>query len=169
MTKLDSMARKLKTLLGQNGFVRRDRKGRALFVSDYPARLSPEQQNTQKNRLREAGFEVVYQDGLALIDWPYAGYLDFFKSLSDKIRSGGLEGRDGLARIFERHPLSFTETMLPDARAALLLWDRGQMERLRIQAGAALAAALRQKTPVPLYYPLLLSETTDQKKEDPLC
>ena len=169
MARLDSEARKLKTLLGRNGFVRRDRKGRALFVSDYPSRLEPAQKNAQKVRLREAGFEAVHENGLALIDWTCAGYRDFFQSLSNKIRTDGIQNQDGLARIFERHPLSFMETMLPDARAALLLWDRGQLEQLRFRAGAALSLALRQKSPIPLYYPLLLREMTDEQKEGTLC
>lgn len=156
-------------LLGQNGFVRRDRKGRALFVSDYPARLEPARQDTQKTCLKKAGFEVVHEGGLALIDWPYAGYLAFFTSLSQKYAAGRLVNKDGLARIFERHPLSFTEMMLSDARAALLLWDRGDLEKLRLKAGEALSLALRHKTPAPLYYPLLLQEMNNEQKEASLC
>lgn len=169
MAGLDGPARKLKTLLGRDGFVRRDRKGRALFVSDYPARLLPDRQRALAARLRSAGFRAVHEDGLALIDWTYARCLDFLTGLSQKAGAGKSESEDGLVRIFERHPLSFTEEMLGDARAALLLWDRGAHERLRRLAGEALAKALRQRAPIPLYYPLLLREMNDRHKEEPLC
>ena len=59
--------------------------------------------------------------------------------------------------------------MLPDARAALQLWDRGNLEKLRLKAGEALSSALRQKRPVPLYYPLLLQGITNEKKEELPC
>lgn len=158
------MAQDIKTLLGPGFFIRRDRQGRALFISDYPARADRNEIELITLRVRQAGFLVQMMDGLALLDWDMIGYAAFFEGLK-----GQVDGQAcGLAHLYGAHPQGFTEAMLKDARAALLLLDAGKTELLKRRAGEALAVALRQKTAVPLYYPLLLmAAKMDQKENEP--
>ena len=148
------MAGQLRALLKGRGFIRRDLFRRALFVSDYAHRQDAVTTAALDSLLRENGWQVQRENGLTLVDLPYEGYQTLFSSIA---RSQGEPRAIGLSALFARHETAFLPNMLSDARQALLQWDAEEEGALNTQAGAALAVALREKTPVPSYYPLLLN------------
>lgn len=151
---LKRAAAELRALLGPGVMLRRDRAGEALFVSDYPRRKAPGEVKALDGRVIAAGWVISGWGSLRLLDWPYAGYGAFF----DGLPPGRAAGRAaGLVNILSRHPARFDPGMLPRAREALLLFDAGEMDRLMETAGSALAVCLREKTPLPSFYALLLS------------
>lgn len=143
----------LRALIGPGAFIRRDLHRRALFVSDINRRLSSESLAALQQRLLEAGWHTVLQDGLLFLDLFFAGYQQVFH----RIAKGQPDPpAHGLARIYARHKTAFTKDMLPEARLALLRYDAGETEALLRQAANALALSLRQKAPVPGFFiPLL--------------
>lgn len=153
MAGLNRAAAGLSALLGPGVMLKRDRARGALFVSDYARRLPPEEIAPMEKRLRENGWLVGRRGSLRLLDWPYAGYRDFFEGLSPGEAAGQAAG---LARILSRHPASFDEGMREQAREALLLFDAGETGRLAAVAGGALAVCLREKKPLPAFYARLL-------------
>lgn len=158
MAGLNKAAAGLRALLGPGVMLQRDKARRALFVSDYARRLPPEEVLPLEERLREAGWLVSRLGSLRLLDWPCAGYRAFFEGLAP---AGASPQATGLINILSRHPSSFDEGMLREAREALLLFDAGETERLMDKAGGALAACLRKKTPLPAFYLLLLTAAPD--------
>ncbi len=155
---LDREARALKALLGGRGFVRRDRSGQALFVTDAPRRMDEDAWEAAASRLRHAGYTLTRTDGLAFISWDFPKGLAFCQALV--FPEGWAQRQDSLAgflRILARQPTAFTREMLPHFCRALALWDAGKHEALRRAAEAALADALRLRSPLPAYFlPLLL-------------
>ncbi len=162
MAGLDAAAGELRGLMGGIGFVRRERKQRALFVSDFPALLVREEALALKTRLEQAGWLVKVKNSLALLDWPLSGYQRFFSSLQ---ATGGSAPWpvSGLCRILEKHPAMMDESMLDEARTALLLWNFGATGALVRLAGESLAVNLRKKLPVPPFFLFLLHNTRDKE------
>lgn len=162
MAGLDAAAEELRGLMGGDGFIRRDRKRRALFVSDFPARLARADAQALKTRLEQAGWLVGGKDSLALLDWPLSGYQRFFSRL--QARGGPAPWPvSGLCRILEKHPAEMDESMLEEARAALLLWDSGATGALMRLAGESLAVRLRKQLPAPHFFLPLLHNTRDKE------
>lgn len=154
---LDGPARALREAIGAHGFVRRDLARRALFVSDWPRRADSGVARGIRQALSDQGWQFRLEGGLALMDWPLAGYQRFLDSLDASC--GTAQGANaGLLRIYRRHPAVLTEDMLAQARLAILLWDAGEAGMLTELAGRALAVSLRRKEPVPAFFaPLLAS------------
>ncbi len=162
MAGLDAAAGELRRLIGGSGFIRRDRQQRALFVSDYPARLDRAEARALGERLERAGWLVRVKHPLALLDWPLSGYRRFFAGLQapdDTVYNPA----SGLCRILEKHPAPLDEGMLIEARAALLLWDGGETAALMRLAGKSLAVRLRKKLPAPHFF-LFLLQNARQKE-----
>ncbi len=156
---LDAQALALKTLLGGPAFVRRDRSGRALFVSDAPRRLGADAWEKARARLEAAGCTLELSGGLAFIGWDIGRSRAFCRGLDIP---AGWEGREdslsGFCRVLARQRTAFEEGMLPHFHRCLLLWDGGQEEALRLAAETALAGVLRERRPLPAYLlPLLLT------------
>lgn len=158
MAGLKAIQVRLRAIVGQGHFIRRDTSLRALFASDARARMDAKTYENTARKLREAGFMIQEMDTYLLIDWPHAGYAAFFDQLLANAPAQATQTAHGLARIYARHEGAFTPGMLDDARLALRRWDAGQTQALVIQAGEQLAISLRTKQPVPSYYlPLLLT------------
>lgn len=155
---LEPAAREARGLLGGRGFVRRDREGRALLVSDAPRRFSIGGEAARAlSRLARSGWEAWEEGGLLLMDWTPARCRAFFSTLGQSLPAPA-PGDWGLCAILMRHPGEWAQDRYREARAALLMWDRGDREALRALAGASLAQSLRAgRAPAPFYAPLLRS------------
>jgi len=102
---------------------------------------------------------------LLLLTWTPARCRAFFSSLEESLPAPD-PGDWGLCRILERHPGAWAEDRYPEARAALLAWDREDYAALSALAGASLAKSLRaRRAPAPFYAPLLrsLGERTEER------
>ena len=165
---LDGEIRGLRRLIGSRCFVRRDRLARALFVSDIPRRLLPEDVLIVKERLENDRIRVKINDSLAFLDYSLAHYALFLQTLEEqaiKNRAAAPEQVLGLCRILEKHPAELQEEMLPNLKDALLLWDRERMAELQQYAGNLLAIALRTGKSAPGFMvPLLLSARTGETR-----
>lgn len=160
MAGLDGAAAELRGLIPAGAFIRRDRKRRALFVSDFPGRFTNGEALGTARRLEGAGWQADLREGLALLDWPLEGYRRFFASLP-QMEEPAPWPLLGLCRILEKHPAPLDGGMLEEARLALLLWDSGKTEALSRAAGESLAVRLRGRQPVPPFYLLLLRDSPD--------
>lgn len=148
----------LRAVLGAASFIRRDRLCRALFVSDYPARLGEAEQAKAERELSQMGWQVERQGKLALLDWDVAGYTRFMAGLQPLAEEQLSPAIAGLAHIVMRHPTHITPDLLAGARAAVLAWDAGDEAMLLTLSGEQTALALRQKQPLPAHLlPLLMS------------
>lgn len=159
MAGLDADALNLKALLAGQGFVRRAKKGRALYITDAPRRMGPAAWEGARTRLNLAGYPHELKNGLACISWDYPRSLAFSQALLAPEGWAEREGSlSGFCRILARHPGAFTQEMLPGFLHCLGLWDRGEENSLRRAAEVALADALRKSLPLPAYLlPLLLN------------
>lgn len=166
MAGLDGAAAELRGLIPAGAFIRRDRKRRALFVSDFPVRVSGGEVLGTARRLEGAGWQADLREGLALLDWPLEGYRRFFASLP-QTEGPAPWPLSGLCKLLEKHPAPLDGEMLMEARLALLLWDGGKTEALSRLAGESLAVRLRRREPVPPFYLLLLRDCPE--KEDRGC
>ena len=169
MAGLDLFAAALRALIGKGAFVRRDLSRRALFISDYKRRRKADEVERIETRLNARGWQVTYVDSLALLDWLYPDYQDFFASLPAFELAGLPENTKGLLRIFQRHQAVFHPEMLNEAREALLRWDAGENSQLLVQAGKALAVSLRKREPVPGFFIPLLGTMQDVTREVQVC
>lgn len=169
MAGLDPVAAALRALIGKGAFVRRDLFRRALFISDYRRRQKADEVERIEARLNARGWQITYVDGLALLDWLYPSYQDFFGSLYAYGSAGLPENTKGLLRIFQQHQAVFLPGMLYEARAALLHWDAGENSQLLVQAGKALAVSLRKKEPVPGFFIPLLGTMQERTREVQVC
>lgn len=162
MKRLDPVQKALCALLGPGVFVRRDRKGRALFVSDAPRCMDPNQYHHVKTKLSGAGWCLEERDGLLLMDWPVAGYQQFLEQLERNTGpvplspAGDKAAIPGVLAILSRHSGAFTLEMLPLCRRALHLFDLEQTNALIVLAQESLAVALRKKTKPPSFFVPLL-------------
>ena len=169
MAGLDLCAAALRALIGKGAFVRRDLSRRALFISDYRRRQKADEIERTEARLNARGWQVTYVDSLALLDWLYPAYQDFFASLQAFESAGLPENTKGLLRIYQQHQAIFLPEMLNEARAALLRWDAGENSKLLVQAGNALAVSLQKRGPVPGFFIPLLATMQDESKEVQVC
>ncbi len=158
MAGLDQEAQALKQALQGQGFVRRDRSGQALFVTDAPRRCPIKWPDNEK-RLAASGCLINIDNGLAYISWDTPKSLAFCQALG--IKEGWDRREDsltGFCRILARQDSAFTPDMLPAFHSALRLWDAGDAQALRRQAEVHLAEALRSQKPCPAFFlPLLLT------------
>ena len=165
---LDGEIWDLRRLIGSRCFVRRDRLARALFVSDIPRRLLPEDVLIVKERLENDRIRVKINDSLAFLDYSLARYERFFQTLEEQAiqnRASAPEQVLGLCRILEKHPAELDAGMLPNLKDALLMWDRERMAELQQYAGNLLAIALRTGKSAPGFMvPLLLSAQTGETR-----
>lgn len=169
MAGLDLFAAALRALIGKGAFVKRDLSRRALFISDYKRQQEADRVPQIEARLNARGWQITYVDSLALLDWLYPAYQDFFASLHAFESAGLPENTKGLLRIFQRHQAAFLPEMLNEARAALLRWDAGENSQLLVQAGKALAVSLRRGEPVPGFFIPLLGTMQDGTREVHVC
>ena len=158
MAGLEGEARALRALVQGQGFLRRDRGGQALFVTDAPRREAALWEK-KRTRLLSDGYTLTHHNGLAFISWDYPKSLAFCQALC--VPEGWERGEDsltGFCRILKRHESAFTPDMLEHFHRCLKLWDAGHAQGLRRLAETALAEALRRRQPLPQYLlPLLLS------------
>ena len=169
MAGLDLCAAALRALIGKGAFVRRDLSRRALFISDYRRRQKADEIERTEARLNARGWKITCVDSLALLDWLYPAYQEFFAGLQALESSKLPENTRGLLRIYRRHQAVFHPEMLDEARAALLRWDAGENTQLLVQAGNALAVSLRKREPVPGFFIPLLGTMQDGTREVQVC
>lgn len=164
MPGLEEAAGELRNLIGRGAFIRRDRKGRALFLSDYP-RVRAREASGISGRLREAGWRITLREGLAFLDWPRARYAAFFARLDKAF--GNAEDVPGLGPLLRLHEAPMEEGMLEEARLAILMWAGDEKGILKRRAEEALGESLRLKGKVPGFYRILL--TADPGKDKKPC
>ena len=168
MAGLDGEIRELRRLINSRCFVRRDRLARALYVSDFPRHLLPDEILIVKARLEGKGIRVKINGSLAFLDYSLARNACFLQTLREQAnenRSSAPERILGLCRILEKHPAELDAGMLPNLKDALLLWDRERMAELQQYAGNLLAIALRTGKSAPGFMvPLLLSAQTGETR-----
>lgn len=158
MAGLDSLAKSIRAGLGRAAFLRRDQKGRALFVSDLPRHVEGELPLNTLQLFQAQNLVHGCRDGLLLLDLSFLGYQLFLEALQARQAEGPAPYTPikGFVNILARQNCALTKEMLPLLRAALLLWDGARALPLRRQAEAQLALCLRRKQPYPSFYPLLL-------------
>lgn len=137
-------------LLGGAGFVRLDRAGDALFVSDFPAR-SPDMAAGLLEQLALAGWDARARGGLCLVDITLARWQALCQTLLE------LPSKPGLRYLLLPHAREARAGDLPALRRALRLAWRGDAAALARLSGAALALALRHHEQLPDFYPALLN------------
>ena len=163
MAGLDLAAAALRELLGAAGFIRRDRARRALFVSDYPRRVTPAEADRLALALKAKGWQARVAAGLALLDMDIGACARFLQGLAPLPEHRLPAGFPGLLRIYARHEAALVPAMLPQIRAALLHWDAGEHQALGALAGAQLALHLRRKAPPNACFPALLAASADTR------
>ena len=146
MRLLDPSRNELQSLIGGSCLIASDRNRRALFVSDFPSRVSAAERAHIKTRLDGNGLICHVQDSLALIDWNHARYIAYFS---------GLKGAPlprihrcnaalwGLCRMLRQHDTPVEQQPIGRLRDALLMLDEGCPGRLCAMAFESLAEDLR--------------------------
>jgi len=127
-----------------------DRTGRALLMSDFPARYAPQDAQRAVDALMQLGFACCIENGKAFLDWTPDACAQWLHSLP----AGPLPpphdktfGLWGVCRALLRHAPG-----APDAdtfNRAVFLMQQKDIPALTRHLGAALAAALRTKQAPP--------------------
>lgn len=158
----------LRRIVNKRCFIRRDKFSRALFISDFPRRLTLKEVSETTEHLEAGGVRISLQGGLALLDWTLTRYERFLQTLeaqTEKNTEALPETVLGLCRILKKHPAPLEEAMLPELKDALLLWDSGNLPALLTIAGNSLAIALRTGKASPCWFvPLLLCMHSGETK-----
>lgn len=132
--------------------VQRDRAGRALFISDYPRRLTQEDRAAAETRLTNAGYVLTSLDGLMLVDYDPAHYQACYEALPAPQLppfGAGDPALWGLCRILMQHKCSYALQDAEVLRRALRLHLLDREQALYALLAAALADALREHRSPP--------------------
>lgn len=167
MSVLESWRREIAALLPK-GFLRRGLEDGALFVSDYPRRCAEAKSVTE--RLKNAGFEVLVENGLAFLD----GSREKYRALMEALPSSfAVQPREETLRLYALAQRLCRAQTPPDLQPLPLIGltlkylDAEDPEGLLRRLPPLLAAAQRSHQPLPeaagrliLHY---LSERETQK------
>lgn len=148
----------LAALIASPCLLRRDRAGRAFFISDFERRLADAP--AAARRLEQAGFCLRREGGLVLIDWPPERYLAFYRALPPA-RLPQLTGENaalwGLCAILGRHGPPLEDQNLPVLAQALRLARLGDSGGLLRLLRGELAESLRLRKAPPAHAARLLA------------
>ncbi len=137
-------------LIGAPCLIRKDRMGRALFISDYPRRSSdPEAAGL---RLTEAGYALTPLDDLTLIDWAPAQYAAWYAAQPQPIFPAfdpAAPERWGLKRLLHQHPAPYAAQDAAVLRQALRYKLLDEQDKLQHLLTRAIADALREHRAPP--------------------
>lgn len=140
----------IKSTIAAPCLVRPDRAGRALFISDFGRR--PGVPPGAAQRLQSAGYVLTpLHGGMALIDWPEEGYLNWYRAQPRPAQPHGYGRAAALCRVLLMHPAPF------ENQDAAVLVQALRLSRLGDEAGlcglleGAAAAALRERRAVPCH------------------
>lgn len=156
----------LKSLIALPCMIRKDRAGRAFFISDYPRRLDAQQAQAAAERLRLAGFELRPLGELMLIDWTRERCHAFYASLP-LLPMPAYEDSDpqlwSLCRLLYQHEAALNlqdQALLHQALRLRFVADWPRLQRLLSEG---LAEALRCRRAPPHHAArLLLSQGIDR-------
>ncbi|MHC1786906.1 MAG: hypothetical protein AB9880_07590 [Christensenellales bacterium] len=151
--------RHVAALIGAPCLVRKDRAGRAFFISDYPRRLTASAAGEAALRLTEAGWRVQCQDGLARVDWQEAAYQAFYEALPPPSLPAFHQADPaawGLCRILLAHPAAYGAQDASLLHLALRLRLLNRREQLLTLLSQGLADALREGRSPPSHGARLL-------------
>lgn len=133
--------------------IRKDRAGRALFISDFLQRVKDAQKI--KTKLQKKGYVLHELDEkLVLIDWTKENYTAYFNSLSDITLPAFDDSHAmvyGTCRLLMQHEVSLKTQDLNVLSLCLRLALLGQKEKLLHTLQSALADALREKRSPPYH------------------
>lgn len=149
MNALDVWRREIRALAPE-GFLRRDMGGDALFISDYPRRSA--QKDAVTERLREAGFVVLEENGLAHLDGNIEKYRSFMAQFPAPAPVTPTEENlrlYALARRLERAGTDGDEQPLPLIRLTFKYLDAEDPDGLLRLLPPLLAEAQRKHQPLP--------------------
>ena len=147
-------ARHIKQLIGAPCLVQRDRARRALFISDYPRRLSAQEADAAASQLMAAGYALnTLPDGLVLIDWTDERCRKFYATLPEQplpaMPEGGEAALWGICRLLMEHPAPLDAQDITVLRRALRLLADADRGRLQYALESAFADALREHRAPP--------------------
>lgn len=147
MSALDVFRQELRACLGPEISLKRDRLMRALFICDAPRRMSSP--DILRQRLAEAGYEVICEDGLWRVEPDAARRQRFLADLSP----GPLPRDPEWARLCRS---LLRDGDMPPAlqpwepiRLTLLRLDAGEAEALLRELSADVALYKRARAPLP--------------------
>lgn len=145
MTTLDTLKTHIRTLAGAPCMVRTDRRGRALFFSDFPLRADAD----AVKRLTEAGFDIRLLAEGALINPGFDMVMKIYLALPTPPSSGGPDLLHAAAALLSRHETPSDCQSGDVLLRGLLLALTGKREALCELMYRALSDALRTGEPVP--------------------
>lgn len=145
--------RELANIIASPCLIRKDRAGRALFISDYPVRIDHPQD--VESKLKNRGFVCqTLKQGLVLIDWSkdmYSAYFDSLPPISLPPFTDDIARMYSTCRLLMAHeaPLAAQD---PDILSLCLrLAMLGEKEKLLRTLQGALAIALRERRAPPYH------------------
>lgn len=144
MTTLDTLKAHIRTLAGAPCMIRTDRRGRALFFSDFPLRADAD----AAQRLTEAGFKIRLLAEGALIDPGYETVLQIYLSLPEFPRPGH-DPLHAAAALLARHETPIDKQNRDVLLRGLHFALTGKREALCEHMYRALSDALRTGDAVP--------------------
>ena len=150
MSALDALRLRASAALHQKGFLRRDRLGTALFVTDYCKRTTDLSEAIAA--LTAAQFTVSERNGLWQLDLTKDGWTAFIRSIPScpvpPLTDENLP-LYSLATRLTRHPVAAEVQPIAPIRLTLLCLDASDEKRLLRELPPMLADCLKQKLPVP--------------------
>ena len=149
-------AEEIRTLLGENGFLRLYGQDTHLFVSDIPRRVSRDALIGIRQALLQHGFTATADlSDLLLIDMQPERWKTLLSTFTPQQpvvfpRDEALHGVYALLRLLHLHPAGFEHQPLPLLRSVLKRYtDRDELIRLVPKLHAQCAQRLRQGKPLP--------------------
>ena len=133
--------------------IRKDRAGRALFISDFLQRVK-EPQKIKKMLLSKGYILHELNEKLVLIDWTKENYTTYFNSLSEIVLPNFDNSHAmvyGTCRLLMQHEAALETQDMEVLSFCLRLALLGQMKKLLHTLQSALADALREKRPPPYH------------------
>ncbi len=150
MSALDALRLRASAALHQKGFLRRDRTGTALFVTDYCKRTT--NLSEAISALTAAQFTVSERNSLWFLDLTKDGWTELIRSIPPcqvpPLTDENLPFYSLAARL-TRHPVAAEVQPILPIRLTLLCLDAGDENRLLRELPPILADCLKQKLPVP--------------------
>ncbi len=150
MSALDALRERAAAALDGRGFLRRDRLGTALFVTDYGKRTTDI--SAALSALAEAQLTVEEKNGLWRLDLTNEGWTALIQSIPPCAVPPATDENlplYSLAVRLTRHPVDAAMQPVAPIRLTLLCLDAGDTGRLLRELPPLLADCLKQHLPVP--------------------